>query len=73
MGNIADDMKTLCEGIRLSYEDRRQAISDLRKETENIRGDARRFVKGIRSDLKEAHKAWMTMADILYSKRANNR
>ena len=48
MGNIPSDMTSLCEDIATAHGDRKRSIKDLKEQAENIRDNARKFVKDCR-------------------------
>ena len=53
MGNISDDMKSLCEDITTARADRKRSMEDLRQRAEAIRDNARKFVDHCRKVHKE--------------------
>lgn len=66
MDNISGDMKSLCEDIVTSHEDRKKDINTLKKEAEAIKENARKFV----SNCKRLHKK---MAEDLRKNLLENR
>jgi gas vesicle protein len=66
MDNISGGMKSLCEDIVTSHEDRKKDINTLKKEAEAIKENARKFV----SNCKRLHKE---MAEDLRENLLKNR
>lgn len=62
MINVSSGMKSICEAILGSSENRRNAIKDVKDQAKAIRADSRRFLSEIRADLKEAKKSWNKIA-----------
>ncbi len=53
MGNISDDMKSLCEDITTARGDRKRSVKDLEEQAETVRDNARKFVDHCRKVHKE--------------------
>jgi hypothetical protein len=69
MGRIQEGMKSICDNIIIAYGERRNTLEGLKKDTESLRDNARKFIREIGSDLKEARKTWRTMENTLRSKK----
>lgn len=69
MGNIQDGMKSICDNIIIAYGERRNALESLKKDTEHLRDNTRKFIREISSDLKEANNTWRTMEDTLRKRK----
>ena len=65
-------MKSICNNIITAYVERRNALEGVTRNTESLRNNARKFIKEINSDLKEARKTWKSMEATL-RKRKNKR
>ena len=69
MGHIHEGMKSICDNIIMAYGERRNALEGLKENTESLRRNARKFIREIGADLKEARKTWKTMEDTLRKRK----
>ena len=62
-------MKAICNNIIIAYIERRNVLEGLKKDTKFLRNNARKFIREIGSDLKEASKTWKTMENTLRKRK----
>jgi len=70
MGSIQEGMKSICDNIIIAYGERRNALEGLKKDTEHLRDNVRKFIREIASDLEEASKTWKTMENTLRKRKS---